>query len=146
MMHAEAMASPSFIKRRSLIIGMAGLGVILLVILFTKGALVPKQLQPDVLPIRLLSITPGPIDSTASFELRNTSGSKVDVWDQATLNVGSRDQHEVRETQITPITIAHNHAGTITVSVPNSQGWQLMLRVARHGATKGTIVYSDWSP
>jgi hypothetical protein len=30
---------------------------VLLIVLFTEGVLIPKQLQPNVLPIRLLSVS-----------------------------------------------------------------------------------------
>jgi hypothetical protein len=127
-------------------IGIVAVVVALLLIgLLTEGVLIPKQLQPNVLPIRLLSVTTMETGREAVYELRNESRSTVDVWGSASLNVGTPDDFELREIQITPVSIGDGKAARISLSVPDEKNWQLMLRVARHGAQQGTIVFSEWS-
>lgn len=127
-------------------IGIAAIVVAVLIVLLTEGVLIPKQLQPSVLPIRLLSVTTTETGRQAVYELRNESGSKVDVWAAASLNVGTPDTFEFQHTQITPVSIDDGQAARLSIAVPGDQGWQAMVRVAPHGAQKGTIVFSEWSP
>ena len=132
--------------RTKLKIGLAGLLLVtVLVVLFTEGVIIPKQLQPNVLPIRLLSVATTDTGAQAVFELRNESGSRVDVWAAASLNVGTKDRHDMVNTRIDPISIDEDRAARIAVNVPSDKDWQLMIRVARHGAREGTIVFSDWA-
>jgi hypothetical protein len=122
--------------------------VLLILVLAALGIQVlffPKQLQPDVLPIRLLSVARTGTGTEAVFELRNESGTSIDVWPAASLNVGTQDRFETQNTLIDPISIEEDQAARITVKVPADRDWQLMIRVARHGAREGTIVFSDWA-
>lgn len=127
-------------------IGIAAIVVAVLILLLTEGVLIPKQLQPNVLPIRLLSVTTTETGRQAVYELRNESGSKVDVWAAASLNVGTPEDYKCQHTQITPVSIDDGQAARISIAVPGDKGWQAMVPVARHGAQKGTIVFSEWSP
>jgi hypothetical protein len=127
-------------------VGLAAVAAaLIIVVLLTEGVLIPKQLQPNVLPIRLLSVTATEGGRQAVYELRNESGSKVDVWAAADLNVGKPENYEIQEMQITPFSIEEGDAARISVIVPDEESWQIMLRVARHGAKEGTVVFSEWS-
>ena len=127
-------------------IGIAAIVVVVVVILFSDGVLLPKQLQPNVLPIRLLSVTTTETGRQAVYELRNESGSTVDIWAAASLNVGTPDEFELQHTRIAPVSIEDGQAARLSIAVPDDKGWQAMIRVARPAAQKGTIVFSEWSP
>lgn len=124
------------------------LGVLVLLmfgLMLTEGILIPKQLQPDVLPLRLVSVSVTENGKEAVYELRNNSAAAVDVWAAATLHVGTSTQFEVQEVQIEPQAIERQKKGIIKVPLPVGKEWQVQLRVSPHLAQSATVVFSEWS-
>lgn len=115
------------------------------VVLLTEGVLIPEQLQPNVLPLRLLSVNVTDDGKQAVYELQNDSGSKVDIWPVAELHIGKKDNFRVQRVRLAPVSIDKGQAAQITFSIPDDQEWQVVLRVAFHRARKGTLVFSEWS-
>jgi hypothetical protein len=111
-------------------------------VLLTEGVLFPKQIQGDVLTVRLVMLKPSDSGLRATFELRNEDGPKVDLW-SATLT-GSN--HE-RDIDIKTVTMNKGDTTTIEIQVPTEGKWQVCFRVSKHPKDehrRGTLVYTDW--
>lgn len=116
--------------------------LLLAVVLLTEGVLIPRQIQGDVLRVRLVGLSQTEEETRATFELRNVEGPKVDLWNA----VLSQPQSE-REIAITPVTLEKGDAATIELAVPTEGKWQVLFYVNRHPREEheeGTIVYSEW--
>lgn len=123
-------------------IRLAAVGVVLLAVLLTVSILIPKDLQGDVLRLRLLSMAKSGTGSLATFELHNDKGPKVDVWSAV---VSQPDGQ--RDVAVTPITMEKGDTATIAIEAPSEGKWQVGFLVNKHPRQKsprGTLVFSEW--
>lgn len=134
-------------------IGIGLLAVVLLIVLLTEGVLIPKQLQPDVLPLRFEEYRENG-KLTAVFEMDNKADSSVVVWETATLIAHREPGEDKQEVTLQRTVIPEGQTGTLVVDAPRDCNWQVEFNVARFGprqqrrfeageTLKGTIVYSD---
>jgi len=134
-------------------IGIGLLAVLLLIVLLTEGVLIPKQLQPDALPLRFKEYRED-TKLTAVFEMENQAGSPVVVWETAALITHRESEQDKQQIALQRTVIPEGETGTLVVDAPRDGTWQVEFNVARFGprqqrrfeageTVKGTIVYSD---
>ncbi len=137
-------------------IGIGALAIVLVIVLLTEGVLIPKQLQPNLLPLRFKEFRDD-TTLTAVFEIDNEADSPIVVWESATLVTHRDKQNSEEEITIQRTVVPKGQSGTLAVSVPRDCAWQVAFRVARFGPrqqrsfedgrpVEGTIVYSDVVP
>lgn len=137
-------------------VGFGALVIVFVVLLLTEGVLIPKQLQPDVLPVRFVGYRDG-TDLTAVFEIANRAGSPVVVWEAAELIIHRGTSQEEQQIVIPRTTIAEEESAVVVVDAPRDCAWQVKFRAARFGPSErrryeaakpltGTVVYSDIVP
>jgi hypothetical protein len=148
--------SPRTIMKTKMKLVLSFCAVIVVGLLFTEGLMVPKQLQPNVLPLAFKEYR----DETpllGLFELRNESSSPVVVWPAATLIAHRETGKERQQIIIERTVVPENETRTVTVEAPMDRAWQVEFRVSRFGAreerrikggkpVQGTIVYSKMVP
>lgn len=123
-------------------IGIGAAGFVLFAVLLTVSILLPRDLQGDVLRLRLLSKAHSDTGSLATFELHNENGPKVDVWSAVMYQPDGQ-----RDIAIAPITLEKGDKAKIPIEVPSEGKWQVGFLVNKHPrqrSARGTIVFSEW--
>ena len=137
----------------------AAVGITLLlvaIVLFTEGVLIPKRLQPNVLALTFKEYRDdgGPM---AVFEMVNSSGTPIVVWEDAQLITHAAGKMEEQDIRIARTMIQKGASAQLSVPVPENTAWQVAFRAARFGPkeqkqfdggqmVEGTIVFSDVVP
>ena len=112
-------------------LAIGALAVVVAIVLLTEGVLIPKQLQPDVLPLRFKEYQDD-VTLTAVFEFDNEADSPVVVWESVGLITHGNNQE--RETvSIERTQIPQGGTALIAVPVPADCPWQVEFSVARFG-------------
>ena len=133
----------------------AALAAVVAIVLLSEGVLIPKQLQPDVLPLRFKQYQDD-TTLTAVFEIDNEADSPVVVWESVGLITHGND-HKRETVSIERTQIPRGSTALIAVPVPRDCPWQVEFSVARFGPKqqkqfqageeiKGTVVISEVVP